>query len=179
MSINWDIFWKICIAIVSLIIGKYLDRIFKLKPKLISYYGHVSAFKLRSQNNLEVYTHSVVVINNGNDTATNVKVGHNFLPNDYVIFPVRSYSINQLGNNADEIVFDKLLPKEQVTISYLYFPPITYDKINSYVRSDEDFAKVIQVIPSPMPNKYLLIFAKFLMLLGAGSLIYLLFVTLS
>src|SRR2546425_8413216 len=62
-------------AIGLLIVGKYLDRWFTRKPKLISYIGHVSAFTLRTDPPKAVYTHAIVVINVGRLHATNVRIG--------------------------------------------------------------------------------------------------------
>lgn len=172
MKINWDIFFKIVLPIFTLVLGKYLDMFFKPKSKLVTYYGHVSAFKLRANNNQDVYTHSIVIINSGNQSATNVRVGHHNLPVDFVVHPNKPYQQISTHTGGDEILFDKLVPKDQITISYLYFPPLTYSQINSYIQSDEGFAKQINVIPSPQPHKLILRLAQFLMLFGAISLLY-------
>ena len=174
MKIDWDLFFKIVLPIATLLLGKYLDKIFKPKSRLITYYGHVSAFKLRGSNNQDVFTHSVVIINSGSETATNVRAGHQNLPVDFVVHPNRPYQQIPTHTGGDEIVFDKLVPKDQITISYLYFPPTTYNQLNSYIQSDEGLAKAIHVIPSPQPNKMVIRSAQFLMLFGAVSLIYLL-----
>lgn len=175
MQINWDLVLNIVIPFSTLILGKYLDKIFKPKPNLISYYGHVSAFKLRAQNNSDVYTHSIVISNSGSVTANNVRVGHLLLPPDFVVFPNRPYKQIPTATGGDEILFDKLVPKDQITISYLYFPGITYNMINSYIQSDEGSAKVINVIPSPLPNRYVLFLAQALMAVGVIALVYVAF----
>ncbi len=74
-------------AIGLLILGKYLDRWFTRKPKLISYIGHVSAFTLRTDPPKPVYTHAIVVINVGRLHATNVRIGHAVLPENYQVIP--------------------------------------------------------------------------------------------
>jgi hypothetical protein len=43
----------------------------------------------------------------------------------------------------DEIVFPLLGPGEQVTVTYLYFPPRTYHDINNGIRSDEGPARAV------------------------------------
>ena len=172
MQIDWDLVSKIVIPLSTLILGKYLDKIFKPKPNLITYYSHVSAFKLRTQNNSDVFTHSIVIINTGSVTANNIRVGHLFLPPEFVVFPNRPYQQISTATGGDEILFDKLVPKDQITISYLYFPPATYNQINSYIQSDDGLAKVINVIPSPLPNRYVLFLAKGLMAIGLIALVY-------
>jgi len=42
-------------------------------------------------------------------------------------------------------VFDSLSPKEQVTIAYLYAPPLTYADINTVVKSDEGIARILPI----------------------------------
>lgn len=173
MKIDWDLFFKIIVPIITLIIGKYFDKIFKTKPKLITYYGHVSAFKLADQNNIDVFTHSIVISNVGAETAKNVRIGHNTMPLNFVLNPNVPYTQVPSASGGAEIVIATLVAKDQLTISYLYYPPLTYAAINSYIKSDEGFARVINVIPSPQPNKWVLWFAKFLMICGGVALIYL------
>lgn len=173
LKIDWDLIFKIVIPIITLILGKYYDKLFKTQSKLITYYGHVSAFKVTGQNNIDVFTHSIVISNVGTETANKVRIGHNTLPINFVLHPSVPYTQVPTASGGAEIVIDTLVPKDQVTISYLYFPPLTYGAINSYIKSDEGFARVINVIPSPEPNKRVLLLTRFLMYVGGVSLIYL------
>jgi hypothetical protein len=61
------------------------------------------------------------------------------------IFPDTDFKIIRNPGGTSEILIPSLIPKEQLYISYLYFPPVTYDQINTYVKSDEGFAKVVNV----------------------------------
>ena len=72
-------------------------------------------------------------------------------------------------------VIPTLIPDEQVTISYLYFPPTTWDKINGHIKSDEGFARVVKVLPTVQPPKWLIRLSASLALLGLTALIYILF----
>lgn len=62
---------------------------------------------------------------------------------------------------------------EQVTISYLYFPPLLWSQINSYTKSDESFAKTLNAIPTPQPAKWLIVVIWSLVFVGVVSLLYL------
>jgi hypothetical protein len=70
------------------------------------------------------------------------------LPN-YNVIPNTRHEIYSIPGGGKEIFLPILVPSEQITLSYLYFPPTTYTDINIYVKSDEGFAQEIKVIPAP------------------------------
>jgi len=72
-----------------------------------------------------------------------------------------------------------MVAKEQITISYLYYPPTTYNQINTYVKSREGYAQLIEVLLQPLPPKWILVCIWFLMIIGAIAIVYLLVVTAS
>lgn len=82
MNINWDLVVRIVVPLGTLVLGRFLDRWLTKKPKLISYLGHVSAFTLSNESHTQVFTHAIVVRNEGREAANNVRVGHYVLP-DY------------------------------------------------------------------------------------------------
>ena len=173
MDLTTDQIIKILSPLLTLVVAAIIKQYTEKKSKLISYIGHISSFTLKDENKTPVYTHSIIVRNAGQKTAKNVKIGHYFLPNSINIHPPIKYTIESNPDNASEIVIESLVPKEQVTISYLYFPPVTWDKIHSYTKSDDGFAKIINVIPTPQLSKTLNIFILFLMFSGASLLVYL------
>jgi hypothetical protein len=173
MNIDWDLVIKIGIPLVTLFLGRFLDQILTKRPKLISYLGHVSSFILNNpQNKTQVYTHAIVIRNAGREAANNVRIGHNFLPPDYQIFPSVPHSVVNPPTGGSEIVIEKLVPSEQLTISYLYFPPLTWDRINSYTKSDEGFAKILNVIPTPQPPRLVIALFWFFVFVGVVTLFY-------
>lgn len=120
-----------------------------------------------------VHTHAVVVRNTGKKSAHNVRIGHEIFPPSYKVFPPVGHELEygDYGLSA-EIVLPVLTPSEQVTISYLYFPPLTFNRVNSYVKSDEAMAKTIAMIPTaPWPRAavWLLWFVLFV---GASTIVY-------
>jgi hypothetical protein len=173
MNVNWDIVIKIVIPLGTLILGKYLDRWLSKRPKLIVYLGHSSAFNVRSQEPFTVHTHAIVVRNTGRETANQVRVGHNVLPDNYQLYPAVPYTVECTQGGIAEIVIPKLVPGEQITISYLYFPPLLWNQINAYTKSDEGFAKVLNVLPTPQLSKWLVAIMWSLIFIGVVSLVYL------
>jgi len=163
---------KLISPLITLIIGVIIKHYTERRSKIISYIGHVSSFVLNNEEQTPVFTHSIIVRNAGRKAAQNIRLGHNVMPPNVTVFPKIQYQIDNTPEGASEIVIPILVPKEQVTISYLYFPPVTWDKINSYIKSDEGFAKIINVIPMTQPSKLALWFVWLLMFVGASFLIY-------
>lgn len=120
-----------------------------------------------------VHTHAVVVRNAGKMTAHNVRLGHNILPPNFSVFPAIRHRVHTFRGGGSEIVFPTLVPEEQVTTTYLYFPPVTWNQINTYVRSDEGLARFINVLPTPQAPFWLLRTGWALLFLGTVAGIYL------
>lgn len=172
ISVDPDTLAKLLAPIITLIGGAVVKRITEARSKVISFIGHVSSFTLQDEKKTVVFTHSVVVRNAGSRAATNVRLGHNVFPQNITIFPSVQYSVATNPEGKSEIVIPTLVPKEQVTISYLYFPPLTVANINSYTKSDEGYAKIINVIPMPQPSKLVVALVWSCAFVGASFLVY-------
>ncbi|MHB1516437.1 MAG: hypothetical protein ACYCVY_12185 [Acidiferrobacteraceae bacterium] len=170
MHLDPDTIAKVVSPILTLILGPLVSRYTQDRVRLISFIGHISAFKLR--NNTDVYTHSVIVRNTGRKVAHNVRLTHRVLPPDVTIYPPIQYSVETSPAGYSDIVIPVLVPSEQITISYLYFPPITWEQINVNTKSDEGFAKIIQAIPTPQASKKMILAFVMLMFVGASVLMY-------
>ena len=102
-------------------------------------------------------THSIIISNTGSKPIKNVRLGHNILPENIDIYPSINYKIVEMNDKSKEIIFLKLVRREIVTISYLYFPPLTFKNINTYIKSDSGYAKEIDTILSKnIQNGYFL-----------------------
>ncbi len=75
-------------------------------------------------------------------------------------------------DESAEICVPVLTPGEQVTISYLYFPPLTWHGVNTYVKSDEVMGKAINVMPAAPPARALLWAVWFTVFVGASTIVY-------
>lgn len=159
-------------AVFGLLTKIYLDA----KPKLVCYMIHSIAIPTRNQNEphahpIIVHTHTIAVRNAGKKSATNVRIGHYFLP-DFQINPPLTYEVTRNTDNTGEILIPTLVPGEQIAIGYLYFPPQTYQNINSYCKSDEVLAKYVNVVPMVPAGKIQLFILWSLVFIGASSLLY-------
>ena len=175
--IDWGVVASIAAPIIALFVGVWVNRKFESRPTLISYYGHISAFVHTPEggNPFNINIHSVVLGNTGRKSATNVRIRHSVLP-DFNIWPQVQYDVEELPGGGAEIVIPTLVPGEEVTISYLYFPPITAAEINAVIKSDEGFARAIPVLLERQYPTWLYVSAALLMLVGAVAVLYMIYV---
>lgn len=153
-------------------IGAVVKRYAEARSRVISFIGNVSAFTLQDEHHTVVHTHSVVVRNAGRKAAPNVRLMHGILPPNVTVYPQIKHSVERNSDGSGEIVFPMLVPKEQVTVSYLYFPPVLWSHINSSTKSDDGFAKIINVVPVPRPSKFVIGIVWLLMFVGASFILY-------
>lgn len=176
MVVDWNILTTISSPIITLLIGIALNHYLENRPKVISYLGHVSGIRLSSgQTPMQINTHSVVLRNAGRKTANQVRLGHNVLP-DFQVNPDIAYSVETLPGGGKEIVFPQLIPKKQITVSYLYFPPLLWSQINTHIESEEGPVKIINVLPTAQLPKWLLILLWLLIGYGFIGVVYTVYV---
>lgn len=167
-----DVIAKILAPVISIIVGAIIKYYAETRSKLVSFIGHVSSFTLQDPQRTVIHTHSVIVRNTGNKSANNVRLSHTVLPPNVTIYPPIQYKIETNPEGNGEIVIPVLVPKEQVTVSYLYFPPLLWNQINFTTKSDEGLARILNVIPMPQPSKFVLTVIWLLMLVGASFIIF-------
>src|SRR5690606_23086430 len=157
------------------IFGIAFTRVVEGRARLIVYYGHASSFRVSTDAEaFFIHTHSVVVRNSGRRVANNVRLGHAVLPINYNLYPDTRYDLVELPAGSKEIVIPQLLPGEQITVSYLYYPPLTWDQTNSYVKSDEGGARVITMLPQQQYPRWFNAMAAAMMIAGVVATTYLL-----
>jgi hypothetical protein len=176
MNIDWGLVVDIAAPLLALGVGGVLNHVLEARPRLITYLAHASAFRASRPDgtSLQVHTHSVVLRNSGRRSATNVRLGHNKLP-DYQVYPDVQYQVLDLPNGGKELLFPVIVPQKQITVSYLYFPPVTWEQINSHIESDEGLVKVISVLPTEQLPKWQLNALRVLVYLGLVTAIYILY----
>ena len=130
-------------AFVGAVIAKRVEG----KADLVSYFGHSSAFTTRPQGqpSFVIHTHDVVIQNVGKKPANNVRVSHNVLPDQFNVFPSLPYSVEQLPDGKKDIVIPKVVPGQLIVISYLYYPPLLWNQVHAGIRSDEGFARQVEM----------------------------------
>ena len=169
---NLDVVAKLLAPAITAVVGLVLKRYLEARPKLITYLVHASAIPLNDEQKTNINTHSIVVRNAGKKTAHNVRIGHNHLPKSFQLFPQLIHETIEGPNESAEIVIPTLVPGEQVNISYLYFPPITWNQIHSYCKSDEASAIYVNIVPTKQLTKIQLGLLWLLIFVGAWTLVY-------
>ena len=172
---DWNAIATIIASIITAYLAFILDKYLHNKPRVIAYYLHASVHTVKTEQPGIIHTHAIVIRNSGRIAAKNIRVGH-------AVFPSASYSVNPPTehevrvideNKSTELLFPILVPGEQITISYLYFPPVTFKDINTYIKSDEGFAKILNVIPTPQLPKWLANIMYALIFIGGLVVVYL------
>jgi hypothetical protein len=176
MAIDWRAVATIAAPIIALFIGVWVNRRFESRPVLISYFGHVAAFvhKPATGDPINVHTHAVVLRNAGRRAATNVRLHHSVLP-DFNIWPQLVHHVEDLPNGSKDIVIPTLVPGEAITVSYLYFPPVTVAQVNAGIKCEQGFANAVPVLLQRQYPRWVNLAARWLMLIGLICVVYLLY----
>ncbi|MBI5783524.1 MAG: hypothetical protein HZA69_07265 [Gammaproteobacteria bacterium] len=180
MTIDWTAVATIAAPIAALFVGVWVNRRFENRPVLISYFGHVSAFLHTPPGGqpIHVHTHSVVLRNAGRRSATNVRLHHTVLP-DFNIWPTVVHHVDTLPNGSRDIVIPTLVPGEEITISYLYFPPVTVNQVNAGIKCDQGFAQPITVLLQRQYPRWLNRTTGILMIAGLVAIVYVVYLGVS
>lgn len=178
--VDWQLFATVTAPLLALFVGVWLNRRIEKRPVLLTHWGHVSQFRLQSPDGTSnfVNTHSVVIVNQGKRSATNVRLSHSTLP-DFNIWPAVPHRLEQVPDSGSDIVIPTMVPGEQIMISYLYFPPVTYEQVNSNVKHDEGFATHIPVLLQRQYPRWLYNSAAIIIVIGLSALAYVLFEVIS
>uniref|UniRef100_E6QUA3 Uncharacterized protein n=1 Tax=mine drainage metagenome TaxID=410659 RepID=E6QUA3_9ZZZZ len=147
MAIDWNAVATIASPVIALFVGVWVNRRFESRPTLVSYFSHVSAFRFTPPGGQpsQVNTHSIVLRNTGRQSATNIRLHHAILP-EFNIWPAVVHNVETLPDGSRDIVIPTLVPSEEITVSYLYFPPVIAAQINAGVKFDQGFANQITVL---------------------------------
>lgn len=177
MDVNWDLILAVAMSTVTAFAGAILNHYLEGREKLISHLGHIASFRIQpddhSQPETTIHTHSVVVRNAGRKPAKNVRLGHNSLQN-FNVFPDMDYSVRDLPGGTKEILFPTIPPRKELMVSYLYFAPTTWDRINTHIESDAGPAKIVNVLLQRQFPRWLIGTVWFFIFLGAVSFLYIL-----
>jgi hypothetical protein len=176
MTVEWGALATIAAPIIALFVGVWVNRRFESRPVLISHFGHVAAFVSKSATGepITVHTHTVVLRNAGRRGATNVRLHHRVLP-DFNIWPQLAHNVEELPDGSKDIVIPTLVPGEAITVSYLYFPPVTVAEVNAGIKCDQGFAHVVPVLLQRQYPRWASLAAGCLTLFGFVSVVYLLY----
>jgi hypothetical protein len=174
MKVDWLVVATIAGPVVAAFLGAWLERLLASRPRVVSYLAHSSAVDVQPTEGprFAVHTHAIVVRNAGRRAATNIRLGHTFLPN-FSVYPAVPFERIDTAGDGVELLFNRLVPQEQITVSYLYYPPVTWQQINSYTKFDEGFARIMTVLPTPQPPRWVTRIAWFFIIMGIIASLYL------
>ncbi len=174
LTIDWQVVATIAAPIIALFVGVWINRRFESRPNLITYTSHVSAFTYTplGGQQIQINIHSVVIKNTGHRPATNVHVSHFQLP-DFNIWPHIPFTIEDLPGGGRDIVIPTLVPNQEITISYLYFPPLTADQVHAGLWCDQGLARGIPVLLTQQYPKWWNYTVLVLVLIGIITVLYL------
>lgn len=177
MTIDWNVIATIAAPVIALFVGVWVNRRFESRPVLISYFSHVSAFRYTPPGGQlsQVNTHSVVLRNTGRQSATNIRLHHAILP-EFNIWPAVVHNVETLPDGSRDIVILTLVPGEEITVSYLYFPPVIAAQVNSGVKCDQGFANQIAVLLQRQYPRWFNRTVIALFLVGVVAVAYLIYV---
>ncbi len=170
MEIDWNLVALLTGPILGAVVWAIAARIIERRTKLVCFYGHVSTFSPSGQGALNA--HSVVVRNADKLPAHNVRLGHNVLPELFSMFPPCAHEVQPFQEGGAEICVPTLAPGDQLTVSYLYPPPLLWNQTNTYVKCDEGIASVLNVLPTPQQPRWILRIMGVVLIVGALTIIY-------
>ncbi|MFA5038402.1 MAG: hypothetical protein WC732_01835 [Candidatus Omnitrophota bacterium] len=179
MGTDWNLISAYAAPVIALFIGIAIDRIVEQKSRIIAYFTHAEEFNLPAASPttapMTIRTHGIVIKNVGKRPAIDIRVRHNnnAFPPFFRVSPVVEHRQENLPGGGVEIVFPTLVPNEQVSIAYLYFPPLFYNQIHAGIRHSEGFATEVTALPTPQFPPWLRRALSFLLILGTIALIYL------
>ena len=81
-----------------------------------------------------------------------------------------------MPDGSKDIVIPTMVPGKELTISYLYFPPVVYADINAGIESDEGIAKQIPVLLQRIYPKWFNTLVSVLLLIGLTTVLYVLII---
>jgi hypothetical protein len=192
LGVSLDSIFKLISPVLVAVAGWIWKWIVEGRPKLVVYMVNAASLPLPHDQSppgpnglaadaqvagpTALHTHSIVVRNTGKKPAHNVRLGHYVTPASYQLFPPVSFSVNPTGDRAQgsgmEILLPTLVPGEQITISYLYLPTVTWNQIHSYYKCDEGMAIVKNVVPTPAQPKWFVASTLALVFVGASTIVY-------
>jgi len=163
------------------LVGAIVVKRVEGKPKLMSHWGHSSAFTVRPPEGepFVIHTHEVVVQNAGKKSATNVRLSHYFLPDQFNISPSIPYSLETLPDGRRDIVIPALVPNQRITVAYLYYPPLTFTGVNAGIRYDDGFATPMEMELSAKNSVAFNLFAFSMFVIGCLTTLYFIWLGMS
>jgi hypothetical protein len=138
-TIPWAALWSavgyVVTVAVTAAVTLAVNRSLEKRARLLVYYGHAAAFTLRG--GITFHLHNIVLWNAGRKSATNVRIDHVVLPEEYNLFPQVPYTEGRRPNGSGLIQIHRIVPGQELSIYYVYPPAIVYSQIHASITHDD------------------------------------------
>lgn len=169
-------------ALVGVLLAFVLNRVFRLRPKLIYSVRHSTNYIVDEplldaegnvlQHQQLVRTASIVAENTGLNAAKNVEFTFNWKPPIYNVFPGRAFSTANTEMNRWLLKLESLAPGEQFVVEIM---SINQDlPLLSAMRCDDAAGKLINMAPQRVFPNWFNAIVIVLLLAGIAAVLYLL-----
>ena len=158
-----------------------LNYFYKAKAKLKIAHPHSFSFLIKEplfdqegniiQDTQIAHTQSLLVKNDGRDTATKIEVVMNWKPQYFNLWPARHHTAHTEEDGRFILVFDSLSPGEGIGIELLSVNRDLPRIVN--VRSDQAVGRFVNMEPMEIISPWLINFARLMFILGLSASIYL------
>jgi len=171
MNLDWAALAKAIWAVVLLIFGALVNRLLEQKPRLTYYASHWSAYPRPGPPPVMIHTHGIVVRNVGRKTATDVRLRHDLRPETFYVSPQVQYTDPDMPGGGFEIVFPRLVPQEEVAVSYMHTQP--FNKFRGQITHSDGVAVEVSAIPTAQYPSWLVGIRLILAIIGSIALVFL------
>jgi hypothetical protein len=181
MSIDWNLVGLLAGPVVGAVIGAWWTRKLERRPQLVSYFGHVSGFRYHPPGGgapFNINSHTVILRNAGSQSATNIRLHHADTVPAFSIWPQVPHTVDTLPDGSQDIVIPVLVPNQEITIGYMYAPPLVVAQINAGIRCDQGFATPIPVLLQRQFPKWWNLTAFIFFLIGVVAVAYVIYLAL-
>jgi len=173
LGIDLDTWLKVA-SLLGAVLVWLLER--RRKPRLQAFFTHGAAHQVPVPQGQPVHlnTHTLLVRNAGHAPATNVRITHAFVAAHTAIqvWPQIPYTTSPNPPHGTEMLFERLRPNEQLSISYLYPGGTTYDQFGTMVRFDDGFADFYPIHHARLVPRWMRLIVYYLLFAGLVLTIY-------
>jgi len=160
--------------VVAAVVGYFAKRALDRAPRVVAFMAASNSVTLGKgkPNEVTIHSHVLVIRNDGALAARDVRITHDFFPPDISVYPGVEHTLVVNPQGLTELQVPLLAPGQQLAISYMYFPPLTWAQINCDVYSETGRAERVALLPRPKPATWILVTRYFLMFAGAWAVVY-------
>lgn len=168
---------QIVAAVISLCGALVLERL-KAKSKLIYSIPHAFTFLLNNEDKkpFNINTASIFINNAGRLAATEVELTFNWKPQNFNIWPQRTYTSIEDENNRFTLQFSYIAPKEHFSIELIAEGALP-SLLN--VRSKEGLATKVNAIPMIVMPLWRVYLFRVINFVGYATIIYAVLATIT